>query len=364
MTVTTDPAHDVRRDALAGRMFAATLGAFDLLAIHLGLDLGLYRVLAEGGPATTAEAALRTGVAPRYVREWLEHQAVAGILDVDDPGAEPESRRYTLPSGHAEAILDPESLAAVPPLARFVLAGARTYPQLLGAYRSGGGVAWDAYPGLVEAQELANRPIFANLLATEWLPAIPDVHARLAGGGARVADLGCGAGWSTIAIARGYPGAVVDGIDVDPESISRAQANADAAGLADRARFRLLDAARSDGDGTYDLVTIFEAVHDLARPVEVLAAARRLLAPGGTVLVVDERVAEQFTAPGDEIERLMYSYSVLFCLANSLADQPSVGTGTVMRPSTLQAYAQAAGFSAVTTLPIEHDVFRLYRLDP
>jgi 2-polyprenyl-3-methyl-5-hydroxy-6-metoxy-1,4-benzoquinol methylase len=364
MTVTTDPAHDLRRDALASRMFESTLGAFDLLAMHLGLDLGLYRSLADDGPASAPELAARTGIDRRYSREWLEHQAVAGILDVDDQRAEPESRRYSLPAGHAEAILDPDSLAAVAPLARFVLAGARTYPRLLDAYRGGGGVAWDAYPGLVEAQELANRPLFTNLLATEWLPAIPDVHARLTGASARVADLGCGAGWSTIAIARGYPNAVVDGIDMDAESIDRARANAATAGIEDRARFVLLDAARSEGEGAYDLVTIFEAVHDLSRPVEVLAAAHRLLAPGGTLLVVDERVAETFMAPGDEVERLMYSYSVLFCLANSLADQPSVGTGTVMRPATLAAYAEAAGFSRVTTLPIEHDVFRLYRLDP
>jgi hypothetical protein len=102
----------------------------------------------------------------------------------------------------------------------------------------------------------------------------------------------------------------------------------------------------------------------LSRPVEVLAAVRGMLAPGGALLVVDERVAEQFTAPGDEIERLMYGYSVMFCLPNGLAEQPSAGTGTVMRPSTLQAYAKEAGWASVTVLPVEHEVFRLYRLDP
>jgi 2-polyprenyl-3-methyl-5-hydroxy-6-metoxy-1,4-benzoquinol methylase len=179
-----------------------------------------------------------------------------------------------------------------------------------------------------------------------------------------VADVACGAGWSSIAIARAYPDVTVDGIDVDPESIQRATANGASAGLGDRVRFVLADAAAAEGAGTYDLVTMFEAVHDLSRPVEVLAAARRLLAPGGTLLVVDERVAERFTAPGDELERLMYSYSVLFCLANSLADPPSVGTGTVMRPDLLREYASAAGFESVTVLPIEHEVFRIYRLVP
>ena len=112
------------------------------------------------------------------------------------------------------------------------------------------------------------------------------------------------------------------------------------------------------------MVTIFEALHDLSRPVEVLEAARKLLAPGGTVLVVDEKVAETFTAPGDDIERLMYGYSLFFCLANGLVDKPSAGTGTVIRPATVRRYAAEAGFASVTILPIEHEVFRVYRLDP
>jgi 2-polyprenyl-3-methyl-5-hydroxy-6-metoxy-1,4-benzoquinol methylase len=124
------------------------------------------------------------------------------------------------------------------------------------------------------------------------------------------------------------------------------------------------DAANAEGAGRYDLVTIFEAVHDMARPVEVLAAARRLLAPGGALLVGDERVADVFTAPGDETERLFYSYSVLACLANGLKDAPSVGTGTVLRPAVLEAMAREAGFGGFTILPIEHDSFRFYRLDP
>lgn len=112
------------------------------------------------------------------------------------------------------------------------------------------------------------------------------------------------------------------------------------------------------------MVTIIEALHDVSRPVDVLTAARNLLAPGGTVLVVDEKVAEEFTAPGDEIERLMYGYSILFCLVNARVDAQSAATGTVMRPSRLREYATAAGFSSVTVLPIEHEVFRFYRLDP
>ncbi len=301
-----------RRDVLAGRLFEALLGTFDLLSIHLGLDLGLYDALRRDGAATAGELASRAGIDARYAREWLEQQAVTGILDVADPTADAEARSYTLPAGHAEALLDPESPAASQSMIRFAVSGARMVPALADAYRSGAGIAWDAYPGLVLAQELANRPIFRHVLTTEWLPAIPDVQARLTSPeGARVADVACGTGFSSIAIARAYPNAVVDGLDIDPESIERARANAAAAGLDEnRVRFHLVDAARPDLDGQFDLVTIVEAVHDMSDPVAVLGAARRLLAPGGTAIVVDENVAEQFTAPGDDVERAMYGYGI------------------------------------------------------
>ncbi|HEY3335014.1 MAG TPA: class I SAM-dependent methyltransferase [Candidatus Limnocylindrales bacterium] len=360
---TTDDLDAARRDALAGRLFEATLGAFDLLAVQLGLELGMYRALADHGPLTPPELAARAGIAGRYAREWLEHQAVGGLLDVTASG-DADARRYTLPGGHADVLLDPENPATMAPMPLVVLAATRAWPDLLAAYRTGGGVDWNAYPLISEAQEAANRPVFRHLLAQDWLPAIPDVHARLLAGGARVADVASGGGWSSIAMGRAYPGIEVHGLDLDAEAVARATAKAEAAGLSDRVTFHVVDAQDHGLDGTFDLVTVFEAVHDMARPAGVLAAVRRLLAPGGTVLVMDEKVADTFTAPGDEVERLMYGYSLFFCLANGLADPPSVGTGTVMRSATLRAYAEAAGFSSVTVLPIEHDVFRFYRLDP
>jgi ubiquinone/menaquinone biosynthesis C-methylase UbiE len=360
------PSQTERRDALAGRLFEAALGAFDLMTIHLGLDLGLYEALRRDGPATAGELASRAGIDARYAREWLEQQAVTGILDVDDVTSDEAARRYSLPEGHAEALLDPESPAASQSMLRFIGSGGQMLPAMVDAYRTGKGIAWDAYPGIVKAQELANRPLFRHVLTTEWLPAIPEVHARLSSTEpAHVADVACGTGYSSIAIARAYPNAVVEGIDIDPESIDRARANARDAGLGeDRVRFHLVDAARTDLDGTFDLALIVEAVHDMSDPVSVLASVRRLLAPGGTLIVADEGVQEAFTAPGDEIERAMYGYSVLFCLPNTRADAGSVATGTVIRPATMRRYAQDAGFSSVTVLPIQNDVFRLYRLDP
>lgn len=358
------PAATDRRDALAARLFDATLGAFDLLAVHLGLDLGLYRVLREDGPATAHELAARAGIHARYAREWLEHQAVGGLLDVAEPSEDPDARRYSLPDAHADVLLDPDHPSTMAPMPLYLTAAARTWPALLEAYRTGDGIDWNDYPRLSEAQELANRPLFQRLLAQEWLPAIPDVHARLRAGGARVADLASGSGWSSIAMGRAYPGITVDGLDLDTDAIARAAQNAASAGLSERVRFRVVDAGQHDLDGRFDLVTIFEAVHDLARPVEVLRAVRGLLRPGGVAIVMDEKVAETFTAPGDELERLMYAYSLFFCLANGLADRPSVGTGTVMRPDTFRRYAEEAGFSRVTILPIDHETFRFYRLDP
>ena len=183
-------------------------------------------------------------------------------------------------------------------------------------------------------------------------------------GRGRVADVACGTGWSTISIARRYPGIEVTGIDIDAGSIERAIAHAAEVGLSDRVTFRVADAADTTEDGQYDLVTIFEAVHDMSQPAKVLATARRLLSPGGAVLIGDERVAETFTAPGDESERLFYGYSVVACLANGLFEQPSLGTGTVLRPSALEAIAREAGFREFSILPTEHDAFRFYRLDP
>lgn len=368
MATLTPVSPDERRDALAGRLFEATLGAFELLSVYLGDRLGLYAALRERGASTSDELATAAGIDARYAREWLEQQAVASFLEVDSTDAEPGARRYSLPDGHAEVVLEPDDVALMAPMARFVVGAAQAMPLLMRAYRTGEGVAWADYGAdVVEAQAAINRPQFGNHLATSWIPALPDIEARLRStSGGRVADVGCGTGWSTIAIARGFPNARVDGLDVDAGSIEAANATLAqiGEGLNERVTFAARDAADPALAGRYDLVTIFEALHDMAQPVPVLRAARGLLAPGGAVLVADERVADRFTAPGDETERLMYAYSIMMCLANGLADQPSVATGTVLRPSAIEAMARDAGFTRMTVLPIEHDTFRFYRLDP
>lgn len=357
-------AEEAQRDAFAERLFGAALGAYELMTVHLGDRLGYYQALTDAGDANPGELAEATGTHERYAREWLEQQAVAGILEVDDASAAPGERRYRLPAGHGEVLVDRESLAYVTPMARFGMSFAQTLPAIEEAFRTGGGVPWEEFGELgLHAQGDANRPLFANVLGSEWLPAIEDVHERLlADPPARVADIACGAGWSSIAVARAYPNAVVDGYELDEASVELARENVAETEVADRVTFHLRDAGDPELAGSYELVTVFEAIHDMSRPVEVLRALRGLVAEDGAVVVMDERVADSFTAPGDEVERLMYTYSVLCCLPVGLSDTPSAGTGTVMRTDTLRGYAAEAGFAEVEVLPIEHEVFRFYRL--
>ena len=356
-----------RAAALAERLFDAAVDAFDLASVYIGDRLGLYRDLAASGASTSAELAAGSGVHERYAREWLEQQAVTGILDVDDPGLPAGERRYTLPAPHAEALTDLDSMNSISPIGRTVVSSIQTLPSILDAFRSGGGVPWTAYgPDMIESQGDFNRAWLQELLGSAYLPSIPDVHARLlADPPARVADVACGVGWASLAVARAYPNVQVDGFDPDPSSIDIARRLAQEQGLADRVRFEVRDAGSLGDEAPYDVAIVIEAIHDLSAPVEVLAGIRRALAPGGTLIVADERVAESFVAPADAVERFMYGVSVLVCLPSGLDERPSAGTGTVMRPDTLRRYASEAGFARVGILDqIEHDFLRFYRLDP
>jgi 2-polyprenyl-3-methyl-5-hydroxy-6-metoxy-1,4-benzoquinol methylase len=349
-------------EALSERLVASVTGTFEVAAVELGRRLGWYRALA-GGPASAAELAERTGTDARYAREWLEHQAVTGYLTVDDAAAAPDRRRYTLPPGYGRVLVDEVDELYTAPLAWAAMAFVRNVPRLAEVYRDGSGLGWaEMGADAREAQAAANRPFFAGPLGRDVLPALPGVDAALRAGG-RVADVGCGLGWSSIGMAAAYPAARVDGFDVDGPSVERARTAAADAGVADRVTFHLADVAGlADRAGTYHLVTAFECVHDLADPVGVLSAVRALVAPGGTVLVADEKVAETFTAPGGDVDRLMYGYSLTCCLPDGLSTRPSAGTGTVMRPDTLARYARDAGFAGVDVLPVAHDFFRFYLL--
>jgi 2-polyprenyl-3-methyl-5-hydroxy-6-metoxy-1,4-benzoquinol methylase len=354
--------NDADRDAFAERLFRSSLGYFDILSIRLGQRLGLYEALA-GDPVSADDLARRAGIAQRYAREWLEQQATAGILDADVVG---DSATFRLPAGHAEVLLDGDSLSFMGASVEQLLTLPGAFERVVEAFRTGGGVAYDAYGNEgVEGQGLSNRPVFLTTLPDEWLPAIPAFHDRLGSDPpARVVDVGCGTGWSSIAIAKRYPTVTVDGVDPDEESIERARVNAAAEGVAERVQFHRLDGAALASLSPFDVATAFECIHDMARPVEVLGAVRRGLADDGAMLVVDERTKDRFTGEQDPLEAYFYGWSVFDCLPTGMFEQPSAGTGTVMRPATLQMYASEAGFSRFDRLPIEHDTFRLYLLQP
>jgi 2-polyprenyl-3-methyl-5-hydroxy-6-metoxy-1,4-benzoquinol methylase len=356
--------YEEQRDAMVGRLLNSVIGSLELLHVYLGDRLGLYRALADGGRLTPAELATTAGVHQRYTREWLEEQAVSGFLTVESDGEGAEARRYSLPPAYAEVLIDADNLNYMSPTARQVVAVAGVMPRLLDAFKTGDGIPFEAYgadmcTGIADS----NRVMFINLLGSKWLPAIPDVDRRLREQPpARVADVGCGTGNSSIALASAYPLVRVEGIDLDQASIDEAREKARAAGVDDRVSFQVGDARDPSLAGSFDLVVAFETIHDMTDPVGALRAMRNLAAEGGAVLVVDERVAEEFTAPGDDVDRLMYGFSAVHCLAAAMGHPRSAMTGTVMRPSTLRRYAREAGFDRVEILPIENEVWRFYRL--
>lgn len=352
-------------DELATAIGRAVLGGLETLCIAIGDQLGFYTALHDDGPATPGELAARAGANERYTREWLEQQAMAGVLTCENPADAPEARRYAMPPGYAAVLTEPETLGGMAALAQTFAGVAAPFPQLLAAFRSGAGVPYaDFGEHMHIGQARSNRAYFTHLLAQEWIAAMPDIAARLQREpAARIADIGVGQGWSCIELARAFPLAHVDGLDLDEASIVAARVNAAAAGMPEeRVAFHLRDAGDPALAGQYDLALAIECIHDMPRPVEVLAAMRQLVGPGGTVLIIDERVPDDFTPRGDNTQRMMYAFSVLHCLPVGMVEQPSAATGTVMRRAIFREYAEAAGFTAVEELPVEHDQFRFYRL--
>lgn len=353
-------------EALVGRLFEAAVGAVELCNIYLGIKLGLYGPLAAGA-LTAAELAEQTGCDERYLVEWLQGQAIAGLATM--AGNDPATARFRLAEGAGPVLTEPTSPAYLGGLPLMLAAAGRVLPTLVEAFRTGKGVPYAQYgPDAIDAQAALNRPAYVENLVPNWLPQMPDVWSRLRDTRtpARVGDLGCGYGWSAIELAKALPHLRVDGYDSDEASIAAARRNAAEAGIADRVTFEVRDLSEATArwPDPYDVIFFFECVHDFPRPVEALAAARRALHPEGTVIVMDERVAETFTAPGDLVERLFAAASPIWCLPQGRVGPDPQPVGTLMRPDRLRAIASQAGFSATEVLAIEHPTFRFYRLHP
>ena len=347
--------------ALTSRLLQSTIQALELYGVYLGKELGLYAALASRGPLTPVELARVTGIAPRYAREWLEQQAVAGLLVVahDSPAA--DERGYRLPDEHVAVLVSEDHSSHLAPLAQMVAGIGGALEDVLTAYRSGTGVQYPTFGAAFrKGQAGINRPAFQSDLVERWIPSAPDIYARLRSTSLRVADVGCGAGWSTIAMARAFPNATVVGFDADVASIADARKNAAAQQVF--VEFQTCDAATLADAGRFDLILVLEALHDMARPADVLRSLGHALTSDGSVLVADEKVADRFHAPGDDMERLMYGWSIVHCLPVAMSESPSAAIGTVIRPETVRELGRSAGFARVEVLPVDAGFFRLYRL--
>lgn len=352
---------EAKVEDFAGSLFMACLAAMELANVELGVRLGLYETLVGAGPITARDLAAGAAIAERYAQEWLEQQTVAGVLEVDDVAKPAHERRFTLPNAHAHVLLDDDSEACMKPCASVIPWLSKAIDIMVEEFRNGTGAAFGLFD-LHDIQAAFTRPVFVNHLTQSWLPALSDVQAKLTSGErVRIADVGCGEGLAAITIAKAYPNAEIDGFDLDAASIAVAQAEAETAGVGDRARFEVRDAADPTIVGEYDLVMAIEMLHDMPDPVGILRTMKKLAGEHGTVLVADERAEETFTVPASEMERFFYTFSTLHCLAVSMQND-GVGTGTVIRPDTMRRYAAEAGFSNVEALAVEHPQFVLYHL--
>jgi 2-polyprenyl-3-methyl-5-hydroxy-6-metoxy-1,4-benzoquinol methylase len=344
-------------DSFQERLFTELNAGMSCLTLQLGHRLGLIQAMADGRPVLPAELAERTGCSGRYILEWLECMAAGEYLDFD-----PETCSFSLPAEHAAVLLDPDSPSSAIGVIGWITSFANILPELMDAFRTGGGIPYESYGSdMMTAQALSTRPMFNNDYVSTWIPAMPDIESKLRSG-ATVAEVGCGVGWSSIALAQGFANARIDAIDPDELSIREAQRNARNAGVSDRITFHLNTIEEASVQGSYDLITAFECLHDMPYPVQSLSRMRELLDSDGAVLIADEAVAETLEENTNFMGHFFYNFSVLHCLPQALVFPEAAGTGTVIKPSRLRQYAVDAGFSNVEVLPIDNPQFRFYRL--
>ena len=322
-----------------GTAVAEAAAAESAACCYIGDVLGLYEAMAGAGPLTAAELAARTGTHERYVHEWLANQAAGGYVTYDaDRGT------FELPAEHAAVLADADSptyLSGIFEVIAAVWAGA---DRTVEAFRSGEGVGWHEHdPRLFGGVERIFAPIYRSQLVQEWIPALDGLDERLAAG-ARVADVGCGHGASTVTMAQAYPAARFVGFDYHAESIATAAKAAAHAGVGDRAAFEVASADSFGGDG-YDLVCFFDCLHDMGDPVRAAAHARDALADDGTLLLVEPMAGDDLADNLNPVSRLFYAGSVFLCTPSSLAQDGALGLGAQAGEARLREVLAAAGFT-------------------
>jgi SAM-dependent methyltransferase len=339
-TVEERPAVD--GDKLMGFVFRAVgeVGAtLNTALVVMGDRLGFYRALAGAGPLTPAELAERTGTAERYVREWLNAQAAGGYVDYD-----PDSGRYTLPAEHAVALTDESSPAYLPGFFQIALGSVHDSPRITEAAKTGAGVGWhDHVYDVHEGCERFFRPGYNANLVPAWLPALDGVVGKLHRG-ARVADVGCGHGASTIVMAQAFPASTFIGSDYHEGSIRTARERAREAGVTNRVSFEVAPSASYSGRG-YDLVTMFDCLHDMGDPIGAARHVHESLAADGTWMIVEPAAGDRVEDNLNPVGRAYYSFSTLLCTPASLSQDVGLALGAQAGEARIRDVVTSAGFS-------------------
>jgi 2-polyprenyl-3-methyl-5-hydroxy-6-metoxy-1,4-benzoquinol methylase len=333
-------------------------GAAGVGLVYLGDRLGLFTAIQEGGPATSDELSARTGLVERYVREWLAGVAAAGYVDYD-----PVTGRFSLTEEQTAYFADAHNALFSAPTAQFQLKILAQADAIAQAFRNGGGVPYSAFdPDVTEGFERSSRACYRNNLVTAWLPALTGVTEALQAGGSML-DVGCGGGGACMEVASAFPAARVLGIDTHAPAVEHARAEAEAAGLAGRVRFIVMNAAALPDAPVYDLVTALEVIHDLPDPVAVLRGIHRALKPGGVCLTRDPFAADTLEGNLNAQGKFAYWASVFYCMTVSLA-QDGAGLGTCMGEAKARELAAAAGFISVRRLLVGDDAELILEMRP
>jgi 2-polyprenyl-3-methyl-5-hydroxy-6-metoxy-1,4-benzoquinol methylase len=316
--------------------FGAT---FHAACVMIGDKLGLYKALAAGGWQTSAELASRTATTERYVREWLASQAAGGYVTLDG-----QTGKYRLTEEQAFTLADEKSPAFLPGAFQVALAATKAVPKLIEAFRTGEGLGWHEHDHeLFHGTERFFRPGYAAHLVSEWIPALSGIEARLKAG-ARVADVGCGHGASTVLMAQAYPKSKFAGFDYHEGSIQTARARAREAGVSDRVDFEVAHAKDYPGTG-YDLVTFFDCLHDMGDPVGASQHVRSTLAPEGSWMIVEPFANDRVEDNLNPIGRVFYSASTLLCTPASLSQEVGLALGAQAGEARMRQVVTEGGFS-------------------
>ncbi len=314
----------------------ATLNA---ALVVMGDKLGLYQALAGAGPLSAVEVARRAGVSERYVREWLNAQAAGGYVEYDAA-----SGRYTLPPEQAVAFTDESSPAYLPGLFQTAVGSILDSPRIIESARTGTGVGWHEHNhDVFDGCERFFRPGYHASLVPAWLPALDGVVEKLETG-AKVADIGCGHGSSTILMAQAYPNSTFEGYDYHEGSIATARQRAEEAGVTDRVKFETTLASDTPGEG-YDLVTMFDCLHDMGDPVGAASRVHKLLGPDGTWLIVEPMAGDRIEDNLNPVGRTYYGFSTFLCTPASLSQEVGLALGAQAGEARIGDVVAAGGFT-------------------